>query len=347
MKWPTLAAVAVATWASIFIAGIVVLEREVVRHPHAASSERQDGGTMATPAMSEEVLLPSIAFSLAAIVRRRKPQEEPQRDQYAMVRDHSPRGWWLPGGGIEHRDATPVAAAIREAVEEAGAPALLSSLSASLSASLSQDLHRSALPSMTHLLRLEQSPGRIRFIFRGDWRDDGDPTADGFLKCAPGDAESIEAKWWTWDEMRHFEGRKRGERTPLYLQQKGRPAGEPVTDPWLRGREPLTFYGMLERARRENEAVPGLPVRTMNLSGGKHYDPQEAEVTGAFFGRAKNNSTTVNRIQGPTHHGRAALLTHLKCRLLVYDDSRKIIAVDAETMALPSAVVHDQHDTTL
>ena len=62
----------------------------------------------------ESILLPTISFSLAAIVRIR---QESTCQQYALVHERPPRGWWLPGGGVEHKDHTPVHAAIRETVE--------------------------------------------------------------------------------------------------------------------------------------------------------------------------------------------------------------------------------------
>ncbi len=68
--------------------------------------------------------LPTNAFSLAAIVRSSKTQNQSQKteQQYVLVHERFPRGWWLPGGGIEHKDSTPVDAAVRETIEEAALP---------------------------------------------------------------------------------------------------------------------------------------------------------------------------------------------------------------------------------
>jgi hypothetical protein len=57
------------------------------------------------------------------------------------------------------------------------------------------------LPVMTHLLALQQTPGRIRFIIRGKWLDES-PRRKSSLKLLPGDVDSIEAKWVKLDEVR-------------------------------------------------------------------------------------------------------------------------------------------------
>lgn len=353
MKLGTLAlALIVAGSVFLFIVEDVLHEVEVKRLSVSPSSSRYN--SMATPNPKNEVLLPSVSFSLAAIVRRQQSQQQPRQSQYALVHERPPRGWWLPGGGIEHIDDTPVDAAIRETVEEAGSPSLLPLLPLLQSMRMTKDEEPKLrlLPSMTHLISLEQSPGRLRFIFRGEWIDDfvdncDDQTATSnepknILKCPPGDKESIEAKWLTWDEVQCLKERKRGK------QEKSQPstAVQSMSDPWLRGHEPLTFYEMLERSWQENGSVPGLPVHMMNLSG-EHDDQQEEEVTGAFFGRMRSSSNKSNRGSGLTYHGRAALLTHLKCRLLVYDNIQQQIALDTATKMLPSSFVHDQNEMTL
>ncbi len=70
--------------------------------------------------------LTSNAYSLAAIVRSSKTgsqsQHQKKQQQYVLVHELFPRGWWLPGGGIEHKDSTPVDAAVRETMEEAAVP---------------------------------------------------------------------------------------------------------------------------------------------------------------------------------------------------------------------------------
>jgi len=354
MKLGTLAlALIVAGSVFLFIVEDVLHEVEV-KHLSAPSPPLRYN-TMATPNPKNEVLFPSVSFSLAAIVRRQQSQQhqQPQQSQYALVHERPPRGWWLPGGGIEHIDDTPVDAAIRETVEEAGSPSLLPLLPLlqSMRMTKEEEPKLRLLPSMTHLISLEQSPGRLRFIFRGEWIDDfvdncDDQTATSnepknILKCPPGDKESIEAKWLTWDEIQYLKERKRGKQeTSQYI------AVQSMSDPWLRGHEPLTFYEMLERSWQENGSVPGLPVHMMNLSG-EHNDQQEEEVTGAFFGRMRNSSNKSNRVSGLTYHGRAALLTHLKCRLLVYDAIQQQIALDTATKMFPSSFVNDQNEMTL
>lgn len=306
-----------------------------------------------------EILVPpSISFSLAAIVRTRtQPSQEQRPQEYAIVHERPPRGWWLPGGGIEHRDATPVDAAIRESVEEAGSPSLLPLLD--LSPSRTEDDVRDlrSLPSMTHLISLEQTPGRIRFIFRGEWIDDSvddismtkklyqnisSKETKSILKPPPGDDESIEAKWITWDEVLRFHESKRSG------MNKSPPSLQSISDPWLRGHEPITFFGMLEFSSKDGRSVPGLPVHRMDLHG-EHIDYKEEEVTGSFFGRMQSISSNKSNAEagGLTSGRRAALLTHLKCRLLVYNENQQSFAIDAATKAFPSSLVKNQNEMTL
>lgn len=298
------------------------------------------------------VLLPSVSFSLAAIVRRRqqKQQSQSQPQQYVLVHEKPPRGWWLPGGGVEYYDETPVHAAIRESVEEAGSPSLLP-LMQSANSNKDETKQLQLLPSMTHLISLEQSPGRIRFIFRGEWIDDCNDNSEveqrsaskepkTILKCPPGDEDSIEAKWMTYDEVPRFGESKRAARnkSPLLL----------LSDPWLRGHEPITFFGMLELSGLKNRFIPGLPVHTMNLDPDKQDDHQEEHVTGAFFGRMPMPSPDQsNEAIGLTFHGRAALVTHLKCRLLVYNETQQTFAIDTTTKKFPASFVHNQDEMTL
>ncbi len=54
---------------------------------------------------------------------------------------------------------------------------------------------------MTHLISLEQSPGRIHFMFRAEWIDEyakyldsHGSTLKSVLKCPPGDDDSIESR---------------------------------------------------------------------------------------------------------------------------------------------------------
>lgn len=312
---------------------------------------------MATPDQPGNggVVIPSISFSLAAIIRTR-PQKQTREflpREYALVHEKPPRGWWLPGGGVEHHDETPLAAAVRETVEEAGSPSLLPLLAAMHSDAGVDESKQCLLPTMTHLISLEQSRGRIRFIFRGEWIDDSRGDCDGqkgksngpksILKCPPGDKESIEAKWISWDEVQEIKVKDTRKRKKDKLLSNG-----PLTmgDAWLRGHEPLTFFGMLEACAR-NGSSPGLPVHRITFSV-EHNERREGGaveeevVTGAFFGRIHSNKSI-----GLTSHGRAALLTHLKCRLLVYDEVRHKIVADTATNAFPLSYVYDQNEITL
>ncbi len=257
--------------------------------------------------------LPSNAFSLAAIVRSSKLQNQSQHQeneqQYVLVHERFPRGWWLPGGGIEHKDATPVDAAVRETIEEAALP------------------HCRNLPVMTHLLALEQTPGRIRFIFRGEWCDDDEQS---ILKCPPGDDDSIEAKWVTWDEVNSFKRRRKHVPREQWLDDSSDDPHQlssrtSVSHPWLRGHEPLTFFGMLEQS---NDTIPGLKVC---------QEGEEDEVVGAFFSRESINNEALKTL---TIQGRAVFLIHLKCHLIAYDSENK-------QFALMEEYVGDQSKETL
>lgn len=286
-----------------------------------------------------------MSFALAAIVRIGSGRQE-----YAIVHERLPRGWWLPGGGVEHHDATPVSAAIRESVEEAGSPSLLPLLSSSqFSTSANNGMVATRinklrlLPSMTHLISLEQSPGRIRFIFRGEWIDESaenydghDATSKSVLKRPPGDDDSIESRWITWDEVLCLHERKQSRCSKP-------PSIQSLSDPWLRGHEPITFFGMLERSWRRNLPVPGLQVHPMNLlDNNNHHE----EATGSFFGRMGRTDISEKDV-GLTYHGRAALLTHLQCRLLVYNKIQNSFAIDASTKTFPASFVRDQSHMSL
>jgi len=198
---------------------------------------------------------------------------------------------------------------------------------------------------MTHLLSLEQTPGRIRFIFRGEWVDNIDTSNDetgasiepkSVLKLPPGDKESIEAKWITMDEVLHFEERKR------HGINKPPPTLKSISDPWLRGHEPITFFGMLEFADQKDRSVPGLPVHNNIMRD----DNDQKEVVGAFFGGTSFSSGIPNSPTDPLYYGkRAALLTHLKCRLLVYDETQQMFAIDDTTKMFPSSFVKEKNET--
>ena len=329
--------------------------------------------------IKEDVILPTVSYSLSAIVRtkkegnnssqleyalvhdkvdaaaRKRAEEKAARkeQQYTLVHEKPPRGWWLPGGGVEHRDITPVDGAIREALEEAGSPNLSHMLPLFTTTKTNEENIKEdeleLVPTMTHLLSLEQSPGRQRFIFRGEWIDDDDnnDSADNsnthncnILKCPPGDDESEEAQWVTLNEVQQIANRQRGDTTQVesestFLQQ--------MKDPWLRGHEPVTFFGLLEYAWQQNEVIPGLPVYKMNLSGNNVEVEDEEEVTGAFFGRH-----TLDEESQLMHYGsRSALLTHLKCSLVVYDKSQQVFAIDKATNTFPSSIVSDQNEMSL
>lgn len=181
---------------------------------------------------------------------------------------------------------------------------------------------------MTHLLSLEQTPGRIRFIFRGEWCDDNDVS---ILKSPPGDDDSIEAKWITWDEMNNFKRRRKHIPREQWLDDADNDSSHPlssrtlVTHPWLRGHEPLTFFGMLE----QSNTVPGLKIQKGDID----------EVVGAFFSGSKGtvNNEALNTL---TIRGRAVFLIHLKCRLIVY-------ATESQQFCTMSRIVDDQNESTL
>ena len=307
----------------------------------------------ATMADSENIEpLPSVSFALAAIVRVGSGRQE-----YAIVHERPPRGWWLPGGGVEHHDATPVSAAVRESVEEAGSPSLLPLLSSSQYPTTNgvgaevEEINfmiskQRLLPSMTHLISLEQSPGRIRFIFRGEWideyaenYDDHGSTPKSVLKCPPGDDDSVESRWITWDEVQCLRERKQNGCSNL-------PSIQFMSDPWLRGHEPITFFGLLDCYWRKNLPVPGLKVHPVNLIDKLNHHHEE--VTGSFFGRMGRTDTSESeKAAHLTYHGRAALLTHLQCRLLVYNKVQNSFAIHDSTNTFPASFVRDQNQMSL
>ena len=120
---------------------------------------------------------------------------------------------------------------------------------------------------MTHLLSVQQSFGRVRFIFRGEWFDDSNTA----LKLPPGDGESIDAKWVTVDEVKSLPVNRRSKNhTPSVT------SGQWGEHPWLRGHEPITFFEMLKRRWAKDESVPGLPVHTDSTI-------HNSDVIGAFL----------------------------------------------------------------
>ena len=263
---------------------------------------------------------PTISFSLAAIVRIHSPSQDDvfSNPQYVLVHEKPPRGWWLPGGGIEHHDSTPVDAAVRETVEEAAAKCI-------------DDLGEEQRPKIGRLLSLQQTPGRLRFIFRGEWLDE---SGSDVLKVPPGDGESIEAKWVQLSEVKSL---------PLYKhKQQARTllAGE-WADPWLRGHEPLTYFEMLESSWMRDRSIPGLPVKlyTEKNSG-------DANVIGAFFKRIGQQVDNCRK-SNLQYRKRDALVTHLNARLIVYDDTKQRFAVDHTNYQFPSNFVHNQYAQTL
>lgn len=111
-----------------------------------------------------------------------------------------------------------------------------------------------------------------------------------------------------------------------------------ISDPWLRGHEPITFFGLLDRYWRKNLPVPGLKVHPMNLIDelNHHHD----EVTGSFFGRMGRTETSESeKAVHLTYHGRAALLTHLQCRLLVYNENQNSFAIYDSTNTFPASLL--------
>jgi len=289
---------------------------------------------------NKPVRLPSVSFSLAAIVRLHqqrsssKNEGDPHdcRRQYVLVHERPPRGWWLPGGGIEHEDETPVHAAIRETLEEAADPLL-------------SERGKDYLPRMTHLISLEQTLGRIRFIFRGEWLDD-DNLHDGHggvLKRPPGDGDSVEAKWIGWEEIQHIPHDRN-----LINTREMSPFLRNMHDPWLRGHEPHTFYESLEYATKTGEMIFGLPLKqTVSVDSDLHqYNSDDEEPIGAFFLRMKGD-TPPSKKSLLRRRGRAELLVDLQCCLLIHDKNRNRFAVEKSSRRFPSSFVENQFGRTL
>ncbi|KAL3776552.1 hypothetical protein ACHAW5_008714 [Stephanodiscus triporus] len=164
----------------------------------------------------------------------------------------------------------------------------------------------------------EQSPGRIRFIFLGEWIDGSAENYDGHdampksvLNCPPGDDDSIESRWMTWDEVHVFTRESRVDAVNLIDS--------------IFEHEPITSFGMLEQSWRQNFPVPGLQVHPMNLLDNNNHHEGAA---GSFFG-GLGQTDIPEKAVGLTYHGRAALLTHLQCRLLVYNKIQNSFAMDA------------------
>lgn len=83
-------------------------------------------------------------------------------------------------------------------------------------------------------------------------RESSTPQSSSILKQFPGDKDSIEATWITWDEIQHLEKRKPRRRDKSALHPKGTAGSssskiQSMSDSWLRGHEPLTFFDILEQ----------------------------------------------------------------------------------------------------
>ena len=289
--------------------------------------------------------IPPVSFALAVIVHIGSGRQE-----YVIVHKRPPRGWWLPGGGAEHHDTTPVFAAVRETVEEAGSPSLLpllSSLQYPTAIGVGAEVEEinsmisklRLLLSMTHLISLEQSPWRIRFIFRAEWIDEyaeyldsHGSTLKSVLKCPPGDDDSMESRWITWDEVQCLHKQNQ-------IGCSNFPSIQFIFDPWLRGHKPITFLGLLDRYWQKNLPVPGLKVHPMNLIDELNH--HHNEVMGSFFGRMGRTETSESeKAAHLTYHGRAALLTHLQCRLLVvYNKNQNSFAIHDSTNTFPASLL--------
>lgn len=76
---------------------------------------------------------------------------------------------------------------------------------------------------------------------------------------------------------------------------------------------------------------------------------EEDKVIGAFFGRKHSGkpANTINTIDLITSHDRAAILTHLDCRLVIYDKDKNKFATDSTTKKIPHQVVRRQNIFTL
>jgi len=134
-------------------------------------------------------------FSLCVLTRTTAPH------LFCLVHENKNRGWWLPGGAMDDGE-TFVTAGLREAKEEAGADVV-----------------------NPRLIRVEQTPNRIRYVMHGQVED------PATLKTKP-DAESMGAQWFTFEDVKAI----------------GRRALRSVPECFLRGSEPLEFFDYVERA---------------------------------------------------------------------------------------------------
>jgi len=132
-------------------------------------------------------------FSLCVLTRTTAPH------LFCLVHEKKNRGWWLPGGAMDDGE-TFVTAGLREAKEEAGADVV-----------------------NPRLLRVEQTPNRIRYIVHGQVED------PATLKSKP-DAESMGAQWFTLEDVKAI----------------GRRALLAIPECFLRGSEPLEFFDYVE-----------------------------------------------------------------------------------------------------
>ena len=135
---------------------------------------------------------------------------EPQR-QFVLVHEKEERGWWLPGGAVDAGQTLPEAA-IRESVEEAGCSS-----------------------ETTGVLRVEYSrrDGRLRLVWLAR------PLDEAPLKTVA-DKESRGARWMSYDECVQLDAGS--------FKDKG--SGTPVEHCWMRGGEPLAWFGFMSRAER-------------------------------------------------------------------------------------------------
>lgn len=147
--------------------------------------------------------------------------------RYVVVHEKLDRGWWLPGGGVDHGQ-TFAEAAERESIEEAGIGVKL-----------------------TGVLRIEfESLGtqRMRVIFLAQPKD---PQSLN-LKTTP-DKESRGARWCTFEEIQQIGGRTLHQLTD----------DVPAETCHLRGPEPLFWALYLERRGK----VAPLDVLHMRKNG--------------------------------------------------------------------------------
>ena len=143
--------------------------------------------------------------------------ERDEPREFVLVHEKDERGWWLPGGAVDAGQMLDEAA-IRESVEEAGCRS-----------------------ETAGVLRVEFSrrDGRLRVIWLAR------PLDDAPLKTVA-DKESRGARWLSLADCVRLDGG--------LLQEEG--SDTPVEHCWMRGDEPLTWFGFMSRPAAERHVAP-------------------------------------------------------------------------------------------